>query len=163
MLVPLYGEGAEARLLFTRRTETVEHHKGQISFPGGAADEEDPDLLATALRETEEELGIPRDRVEILGALDDVYTVVSGFIITPFVGLVPYPFPLQINSVEIEEVFTVPLGVFRDPANLRIEEREREGQRVQVYFYYHGPHEIWGATGRIIKGLIDAVFEGEQA
>lgn len=162
VLIPLYTEADEVYVLLTKRSETVEHHKSQISFPGGTADLDDPDLLATALRETEEELGIPRDRIQILGALDDVYTFVSGFVITPFVGLIPHPSPLRVNLVEIAEVLAVPLSTFRDPTTLRVEERDREGERVKVYFYHYGPHEIWGATGRIMKGLIDAVFEEER-
>lgn len=158
VLLPLCQERGETRVLFTRRTDTVEHHKGQISLPGGREDAGDSGLLATALRETEEELGIPPDRIEILGALDDAYTVVSGFVITPYVGVLPHPIPLRISPHEIAEVLTVPLSTFRDPSRVRVEEREREGERIQVYFYHHGRHEIWGATGRIMKNFIDVVF-----
>jgi len=158
VLVPLFCEGGEAHVLFTRRTETVEHHKGQVSFPGGAADRQDSDAKATALRETEEELGIPTDRVQVLGMLDDLFTPVSGFVITPVVGTIPHPFPLRVNGAEIAEVFAVPLAVFRDPGRLRMEHRERGGERIDVYFYDYAPHEIWGVTARIMKGFIDAVF-----
>ena len=162
VLLPLFEDRGDGYVLFTRRTDTLEHHKGQISLPGGSEDASDAGPLATALRETEEELGIPPDRIEILGTLDDVYTVVSGFVITPFVGVIPHPMPLRVNPHEIAEVLTVPLSTFRDPGRLRVEEREREGERITVYFYYHGPYEIWGATGRIMKGFVDAVFgEGE--
>lgn len=159
VLVPLYDTDEGPFVLFTRRTDTVEHHKGQISFPGGAADPADPDVLTTALRETEEELGIPPTDVKVLGTLDDVPTVVSGFVITPFVGIIPHPYPLRVSPVEIAEVLFVPVSVFRDPAKMRVEERDREGERIKVYFYYHGRHEIWGATARIMKSFIDAVFE----
>ena len=162
VLLPLYEERGESYVLFTRRTDTVEHHKGQISLPGGSEDASDAGPLVTALREAEEELGIPPAQVQILGALDDVYTVVSGFVITPFVGVIPHPIPLRVNPHEIAEVLTVPLAIFRHPGSLRVEEREREGERIQVYFYHHGRHEIWGATGRIMKDFVDAVF-GEEA
>lgn len=158
VLLPLFQDHGEGYVLFTRRTDTVEHHKGQISLPGGSEDTADEDARATALRETEEELGIAPAQVEILGALNDVYTVVSGFVITPFVGIIPYPVPLRVNPHEIAEVLTVPLATFRDPGRLRVEEREREGERLTVYFYYHGTHEIWGATGRIMKDFVDTVF-----
>lgn len=158
VLLPLYEDRGESYVLFTRRTDTVEHHKGQISLPGGSEDASDAGPLETALRETEEELGIAPAQVEILGVLDDVYTVISGFVITPFVGVIPHPTPLRVNPHEIVEVLPVPLSTFRDPSSLRVEEREREGERVQVYFYYHGRHEIWGATGRIMKEFVDAVF-----
>lgn len=158
VLVPLYDTEEGPYVLFTKRTDAVEHHKGQISFPGGAADPDDPDALSTALRETHEELGIAPHDVKVLGALDDVPTVVSGFVITPFVGVIPHPYPLRVNPMEIAEVLFVPLSVFRDATKMRVEERDREGERINVYFYYHGSHEIWGATARIMKGFIDAVY-----
>lgn len=158
VLLLLFADRGETCVLFTRRTDTVEHHKGQISLPGGTADTADADPLATALRETEEELGIAPAQVRILGALDDVYTVVSGFVVTPFVGVIPYPIPLRANPQEIAEVLAVPLATFRDPGRLRVEERERDGERIPVYFYHHGRHEIWGATGRIMKDFVDTVF-----
>lgn len=158
VLIPLLAQDGAPHVLFTRRTDTVQHHKGQISFPGGASDEEDPDALATALRETEEELGIPRAVVEVLGALDDVHAAVSGFRITPFVGIIPHAVPLRVNAAEIAEVLTVPLTVFRDPARVRVERRARDGQQVDVYFFTHGRHEIWGVTARIMKNLLDTVF-----
>ncbi|HEX9532688.1 MAG TPA: CoA pyrophosphatase [bacterium] len=158
VLLPLHEQGGEPYVLFTRRTETVETHKGQISFPGGAADPGDADMQSTALRETQEEMGIPPTQVEVLGVLDDLSTTVSGFVVTPVVGIIPSPFPFRINSAEIAEVLTVPLRVFRDPSSLRVERREREGKRLDVYFYGYGKHEIWGVTARIIKGFVDAVF-----
>lgn len=159
VLLLLYRDRGETFVLFTRRTETVEHHKGQISLPGGAEEPQDAGPLETALRETEEEIGIPRRMVTILGILDDVYTFVSGFVITPFVGVIPHPMPLRVNLHEIAEVLTVPLAVFRDPARVRIEERTRPtGERIELYFYDHGEHVIWGATARIMKEFIDAVF-----
>lgn len=164
VLLPLYRDREETYVLFTRRTETVEHHKGQISFPGGAEDPGDAGPLETALRETEEEVGIPRGVVTILGILDDVDTVVSGFVITPFVGFIPHPVPLRVNPHEIAEVLTVPLDLFRDRTRVRIEERTRPtGERIEVYFYDHGPHVIWGATARIMKGFIDAAFGEDRA
>ncbi len=162
VLVPLYTVDQDAFVLFTRRTETVEHHKGQISFPGGAADATDPDLLNTALRETQEELGIPPEQVQILGMLDDERAAVSGFAITPFVGIIPYPYPFVVSASEISEIVLVPLHTFRDPLNLRAEEHDRGNERIKVYFYRYGPHEIWGVTARIMKGMIDLVFEDEQ-
>ncbi len=154
VLVPLYEADGEVYLLLTRRTETVEHHKGQISFPGGAADAEE-DLRQTALREAFEEVGILADSVVILGRLPDVEVIVSGFRVTPFVGVIPHPLLLQPSVDEIEETVAVPLAVFRDPANLRIEVRERDGQQYEVYHYSYGPYDIWGATARIIKQLVD--------
>ena len=161
VLIPLFSEDGEPHVLFTRRTDTVQDHKGQISFPGGATDPDDPDAMTTALRETDEELGIPRDKVLVLGALDDVDATVSGFLITPFAGIIPHSFPFRVNAAEIAEVLTVPLSVFRDPSRMRVEQRERAGQRIDVYFYTYGAYEIWGVTAHIMKSFIDTVF-GEQ-
>lgn len=158
VLVPVLDYDGEPGLLFTRRTETVETHKGQISFPGGATDPGDADSTATALRETHEELGIPPGAVEVLGALDDLPTTVSGFVVAPVVGIIPYPYPFRVNSAEIAEILPVPLRVFRDPSRLRVERHERAGALLDVYFYRYDGEEIWGLTARIMKGFIDAIF-----
>lgn len=157
VLVPLYRADGETFLLLTRRTQMVEHHKGQIAFPGGAADEGE-DLLQTALRETYEEIGISPAQVEILGRLPDTEVTVSGFRVTPYVGVVPHPYPFRLNVEEIEDLVPVPLAVFRDPANLRVEQREvAPGRRGTVYYYTYEGQTIWGATARIIKDLVDAL------
>lgn len=158
VLIPLYEDTGGVHVLLTLRTDTVETHKGQISCPGGAVDPDDADPVRTALRETEEELGIPADQIRVLGVLDDVPTVVSGFVITPVVGVVPHPYALRPNPAEIAEVVRVPLDVFRDPSNLRVERRERAGRMMEVLYYTHGRHVIWGATGRILKTFVDTVF-----
>ncbi len=158
VLVPLFESGGEVYLLLTRRSQAVEHHKGQISFPGGAADG-DEDLRHTALREAFEEVGIPPERVEILGRLPDVEVIASGFRVSPFVGVIPHPYPLHPSSEEIEEILSVPLAVFRQPANLWVEWRERGGRPYEVPHYAYRGHDIWGATARIIRHLVD-LLEG---
>lgn len=156
VVMPLYQAGDEYFLLLTRRSEQVAHHRGQICFPGGAVDPADAHPLATALRETEEEIGIAPDDVRILGALDDVEIVVSNFVITPFVGLIPHPYPLRLHAHEIAELVLVPLATFRDPSRLR--EEERPDRPLPVLFYNCGPHEVWGATARIIRNFVAIVF-----
>ncbi|MDQ7843839.1 MAG: CoA pyrophosphatase [Armatimonadota bacterium] len=159
VLLPLFRDGGEICVLFTRRTETVEHHKGQISLPGGEADAADQDPVETALREMEEELGIPRREVRVLGLLDDVHTLVSGFVITPVVGVVPPPTALRVSVEEIAEVLSVPLSVFRDPARRRVEVRMGPaGEQVEVSFFEYGPYVIWGATARIMRTFVAAAF-----
>jgi 8-oxo-dGTP pyrophosphatase MutT (NUDIX family) len=152
--VPVFERDGIVFLLLTKRTDTVEHHKGQISFPGGRQETDDPDLLATALRETQEEIGLDPALVEVLGRLDEIETVVSGFAITPYVGLIPPPGDLNLSPWEIAELVTVPLTVFLDPANLRTETRMRDGRSHEIYYYQYPPHEIWGATARIIRGMV---------
>jgi 8-oxo-dGTP pyrophosphatase MutT (NUDIX family) len=154
VLLPLLYKEGTWHVLFTQRTQDVEHHKGQISFPGGACEPGDADLAATALRETDEEIGIPPQRVEVLGALDDFPTI-THFMVTPFVGVVPHPWTYHLNPYEVEAVVEVPLSFFADPSGLRIEQREHEGQMFDVLFWDYGPHTIWGATARILKGFLD--------
>ncbi|MDR5682835.1 MAG: CoA pyrophosphatase [Armatimonadota bacterium] len=157
VLVPLYESNGQIFVLLTKRTDRVATHKGQISFPGGAVEPIDRDALDAALRETWEEVGIASDDVELLGQLDDVPTVVSGFVIRPFVGRVPHPYELRIAPEEIGEVVRVPLAFFIKDRNLRLEWRERGVERHPVYFYDFGPHVIWGATARIVRDLVELV------
>ena len=153
VLVPflLYQEGLY--LVFTKRTESVEHHKGQISFPGGAADLGDADRIATALRETEEEIGISRTSIEILGVYKD-FPIPSGFCITPVIGFLSDMPSLKIHKAEVDEVFTVPVQFFLEHGNERREMRELNGKSSPVYFYNFGKHCIWGATAAILRELL---------
>jgi 8-oxo-dGTP pyrophosphatase MutT (NUDIX family) len=158
VLLPLYRADGEHHLLLTRRSEHVAHHRGQICFPGGSIDAADADPLAAALRETEEEVGIAPTHVSVLGPLDDVETVGSGFIVSPYVGVIPHPYPLRLNAREIADLVRVPLAAFRDPARLRVE--TRPDRPWPILFYDCGEHEVWGATARIIKNFIDAALGG---
>ncbi|MFN2169789.1 MAG: NUDIX hydrolase, partial [Anaerolineae bacterium] len=125
-------------------------------FPGGACEPIDEDLAATALRETDEEIGVPPHLVRVLGALDDFPTI-THFVVTPFVGVVPHPLTYRLNRYEVESVVEVPLSFFTDPSGLRIEQREHEGQIFDVLFWDYGPHTIWGATARILKGFLELI------
>ena len=162
VLIPLFKKNEEYHVLLTRRTHKVSHHKGQISFPGGRQDKGE-DLLSTALREAKEEMGIAEKDVHLLGELDDICTVASDFCVSPFVGLIPYPYPFKVNRQEIEEIIEVPLSVFLDENKFREEFRERNGEPLRVYFFQHEDHTIWGATARILKQLIDLLPEGDKA
>ncbi len=153
VLVPLILGARGADLLFTRRTDHVETHKGQISFPGGMVDEGDADIVHTALREAEEELGIGAKLIDIRGILDDL-AVPSGFIITPVVGILDALPVLTPNPQEVAEAFTVPLDFFCNPANGKSELRDYRGERREVWFYEHGEHIIWGATAMIVRSLL---------
>jgi 8-oxo-dGTP pyrophosphatase MutT (NUDIX family) len=156
VLIPLLFKDGEWHVLVTQRTQTVGHHKGQISFPGGACEPNDADLLATALRETCEEIGVPPDKVEVLGALDDFETVTS-FVVTPFVGVIPFPLEYRLNQDEVEATVEVPLSFFRGPDHLRMETREYQGQLHEVLYWDYGPYTIWGATARMLKNFFDLV------
>lgn len=158
VLVPIADRG-EPFLVFAKRTEHVGTHRGQISFPGGRLDPSDAGLLDAALRESEEEIGLPRALVEPLGALDDTETVATQFVITPFVALVRGPVAWQPDGHEIEKVIEVPLGALRDRANVRVEHRERDGVRHESLFWDYQGETIWGATARILKHYLD-LLEG---
>ncbi len=160
VLIPFFLKDGALHVLLTRRTESVEHHKGQISFPGGAVDADDRDTIATALRETEEEIGLEKSRVEILGVFDDV-TVPTGYRITPVVGYVSSLPNLTPRAEEVAEIFEVPVSFFLDEKNLRIVQMERNGKIRDVYFYNYGRHEIWGATARIIHSFLSVLYESE--
>ena len=154
VLVPLLLKDGEWHVLVTQRTNAVPHHKGQISFPGGACDKQDADILATALREAYEEIGVPPMAVDVLGLLDDMFTI-SHFVVTPVVGVIPYPYPFRMNPAEVEAMVEVPLSFLRDPAHLRTEQVEFEGKPVELLFWDYGAYTIWGATARILKGLLE--------
>ncbi len=154
VLIPIFYKDGEPYILLTLRTDTVASHKGQISFPGGTREDDDRDLLATALRETFEEVGIKPQDVEILGELDDLLAVTS-FVVTPYVGVFPYPYEFKISENEIAELIEVPLSFFISDNHCRTEKRIHRGREVTVYFYDYGKYTIWGVTARILKGFID--------
>lgn len=156
VLVPIVNAPSGLELLFTKRTETVEHHKGQISFPGGAADENDVSPAETALRESFEEIGIDRAAIAILGMLDDLQTP-SGFIITPVVGFIEHLPPLHINSDEVAEVISIPIEVFSDDTKRHSKIIERDGMKAEVFFYEVWKEPVWGATAFFVKQLMDVL------
>ena len=156
VLVPIVDRG-EAVLVFAQRTDRVGHHKGQISFPGGVVRPDDPSLLATALRECEEEIGLAPQAVEALGTLDDTETVATQFVITPFVGLIGDPPAWRPDGEEIEKVIEVPLAALLEDGSFRVETWERAGGTRSVYFFDYQGETIWGATARILKHYLELV------
>ena len=156
VLLLLLPKDGESCVLLTRRSEEVEHHKGEVSFPGGGKDPEDKDFLATALRETHEEMGINREDVTILGELDDVDTR-SHFRVRVFVGTIPYPYPFKPSASEIAEVLEVPVRELTNPANRREEVRWTDGQAFKEYSYAYGEHLIFGATARIVTQFLELI------
>ena len=151
VLVPIVAH-EELSVVFTQRTSHLKRHSGQISFPGGRAEPEDPTPEFTALREAEEEIGLAPDRVELLARLPE-YCTRTGFCVTPVVGLLAPPLVLAPDRREVEEVFEVPLGFLLDPRNHERRTREHQGQMVGYYVIQYGERHIWGATAGMIVNL----------
>jgi 8-oxo-dGTP pyrophosphatase MutT (NUDIX family) len=162
VLVPITDRGGP-HLLFTKKTGSVPHHKGQFSFPGGIVDVRDGSRVETALREAWEEIHLPAEAVEVLGLLDDTPTRATNFIITPVVGIVRDPVELRPDGREIERVLEVSLQTLRDPSIFRTEIWERNGEPHPVLFYDVSPADvIWGATARILSQFLALLDEPES-
>jgi 8-oxo-dGTP pyrophosphatase MutT (NUDIX family) len=156
VLVPIFERDGALHLLYTTRSTAHPQHAGQVSFPGGRhAADRDASLLATALRETEEEIGVRADHVDVLGALDPIFTFSSNFLITPFVGWIPHPYELRPDPREVADVFALSLDVLDDPVTTVVETWAFDGRSMPVTSYRHDGHTIWGATQRITASLLD--------
>lgn len=157
VLIPLIAAPDGWSLLFTRRAENMAAHSGQIAFPGGAV--EGTELFEdAAIREAEEEVGIPRRHVEIFGRLDDLITN-SGFLVAPFAGVVHERIEYVMQAAEVVETFEVPVDALLDERNPEVRYVSFRNRRYPAYFYHHGPHEIWGLTGRMLKAFLDLVWQ----
>jgi 8-oxo-dGTP pyrophosphatase MutT (NUDIX family) len=158
VLVPLIDRADGITVLLTQRTAHLSAHAGQIAFPGGRIEAGDPDASAAALRETEEEVGLPRDHVTLIGRLD-TYVTGTGFEITPVVGLVRVPFPLTIDPFEVAEAFEVPLDFVLDRANHRRIERVFETRTRTFFVLPFGDRNIWGATAGMLVNLAEVLAD----
>ncbi|NQU60797.1 MAG: CoA pyrophosphatase [Rhodospirillales bacterium] len=156
VLVALVNRAAGITVLFTQRTDHLLTHAGQISFPGGHMETGDGSPQETALRETEEEVGLHRRHVEIIGRLDE-YVTRTGFSITPVVGIVTPPFDISPDAHEVEEVFEVPLAFLLDPANHERHSREFEGRKREFYAMPYMDYYIWGATAGMLINLYEVL------
>ncbi|MBI5547447.1 MAG: CoA pyrophosphatase [Deltaproteobacteria bacterium] len=156
VLMPFYCEGGEPYLLFLKRPDGQYRHAGQIAFPGGRR-EVGESSLACALREAEEEVGLAPGDVEVLGELDEYDTLVTGFRVTPIVGVIPAPYPFRPDPREVERLIHVPLSRLMDPAAFRAEERFALGRKWPVYYYDAGPDVIWGVTAAMLLPLLEII------
>ncbi len=157
VLIPLYLDHGDWHLLYTRRTDSVDVHRGQVAFPGGRIEPGDRSAVEAALRESEEEIGLLAADVQVLGQLNPLITV-TQFVVTPVIGVIPWPYPLRPNHTEVAKCFGVPLGWLAESANLEVHSRQPlvPGLVVQVYtFKPYGGEVIWGVTARITKSLLD--------
>jgi 8-oxo-dGTP pyrophosphatase MutT (NUDIX family) len=154
VLVPLLDLDGAPAVLFTKRRFDLRRHAGEVCFPGGRIDETDVDTLAGALREAEEEIGLPPDAVDVLGRLDETLVLRSAFRLTPWVARVPYPFPYAPHPGEVERILYVPLAELARPGVHRTEHHEAYGHVHEVHFFQVGGETIWGATARILSRLL---------
>jgi 8-oxo-dGTP pyrophosphatase MutT (NUDIX family) len=163
VLVPLQQRPDGEHLVLTRRASHLNHHQGQIAFPGGKIDPNDAGPLEAALRESQEEIGIDPGDVRILGQLDQV-TAAYSFLITPFVGIIPHPYEFEVNAGETAEVFTVPVEELLEHARFKIEPRPPASNRTDpIYHFYCDGRDIWGATARIVKQFLELVYDFKPA
>lgn len=159
VLVPIVADSRAApSLILTKRSSALRHHPGQIAFPGGKLDDGDVDANAAALRECQEEIGIDPSLVHLLGTLAPHETV-TGFNVTPVVGIVAPDYRASVDPREVAEAFEVPLAHVLDPANYLIESRRWRGQRRYYFTVPWGPYYIWGATARMLRALADRMDE----
>ncbi len=156
VLVPIVEREAGLTVLLTRRSDHLDDHAGQVSFPGGRIEAFDQGPEAAALREAEEETGLPPDRVRLIGRLD-TYVTRTGFEVIPAVGLVMPPFPIAPDSFEVAEVFEVPLAFFLAPENRQRHSLVYEGKDRQFYVFPFEDHYIWGATAGMLVNLVDVL------
>jgi 8-oxo-dGTP pyrophosphatase MutT (NUDIX family) len=155
VLVPLYEQDGELHVVFTKRRDDLRRHPGEISFPGGRRDDGDADLSETALRESEEEIGLPRNDVEILGALQPTPTIATGYSVYPFVGLIAPGHQWELSPREVAEVIELRLADLKTGYGRR--RLIRRGLPIRTDTYLVGDHLIWGATARILADLFDRI------
>jgi 8-oxo-dGTP pyrophosphatase MutT (NUDIX family) len=155
VLVPLYVQDGELHVVFTKRREDLRRHPGEISFPGGRRDEGEDDLRVTALREAEEEIGLPASAVELVGALQPTPTIATGYAVYPFVGLIEPGHVWTPSDREVAEVIELPLGALEAGYSRR--RLVRRGLPIRTDTYQVGERLIWGATARILSDLLDRI------
>ena len=154
VLAPIVERDGGYHLLLTKRSSALKHHPGQIAFPGGKQDDTDADVIAAALREAHEEIGLPYDIVDVLGTMP-AHETVTGFTVTPVFAFVRDTFDVIPEPGEVEEVFSVPLDHVADPANYLVESRRWRGTRRHYFTVPYGPYYIWGATARMLRAWSD--------
>lgn len=154
VLVPYFKENNDKHLIFTKRTDHLEHHKGQICFPGGVKDHEGESLWETALRECEEEIGLKRELITLVTQLKPQITP-TGFLVTPFVGEIKKPENWISNPSEIAEIFSVPVSHLKDPKNSRFVTRTWENVEFFEPHFEYLHHDIWGMTGRVVCEFLE--------
>ena len=151
VVIPVFENGGRVFIILTKRSQTVSVHKGEVSFPGGMCEDDDGGTMNTALRECCEEIGVPAKDVEVIGKMDDMYTM-TGFVITPYVGIIPYPYEFRTNPGEVAYLIRLPLDFLMETVPV-MEEARHDGKVNAVPALYYEGDRIWGATCRILLRL----------
>lgn len=154
VIMPIFEKDSQLYMLFTKRTETLSSHKGQISFPGGKQDDGDTSLLATGLRETYEEIGLSSSELELIGELEQIKTNVSNILLSTFVCKLSYPFSVKINEAEVQEIIEVPLDALANQSKWERGRIKTEENEIIAWFFDFDSHVIWGATAKLVKMLL---------
>ncbi|MBW2060687.1 MAG: CoA pyrophosphatase [Deltaproteobacteria bacterium] len=162
VFIPFYPDPDDLSLVFTKRPDHLNSHSGQISFPGGTKDPADKDDLATALRETKEEIGVDPSNVEVWGQLKSGPTVNSNYWVTPFVGLIPFPYPFKLNAYEVERLIIAPLSHLLDPENFSEDFYSWNNYTYRTQLYTYGQDVIWGLTARILNDFLFLLRTGRE-
>lgn len=157
VLIPLFGNDRSVYIVLTKRTDTVKIHKGEVSFPGGMFEEEDRSLQETALRECHEEIGVRKEDVELIGRLDDMYTL-TGVVVTPCVGIIPYPYRFSLSDGEVDRLIFLPLKFLMEVEPV-IENATHEGRNAIVPSFHFDGDRIWGATGRMLLSFRNILID----
>ena len=160
VLVPVVGREREPTILLTKRSEYLNHHAGQVSFPGGRHEDSDANMIDTALRETEEEIGLSRDAVEVIGELP-TYETRTGFSVKPIVGLIKPPLELNVDSKEVAAVFEIPVSFVLDRKNHEKHSREWQNKMQHFYVFPHPKYYIWGATAGMLVNLAELILAAD--
>ena len=157
VMIPLFEHEKEWHILLTQRSDTLEEHRGQVAFPGGAREKQDRDLCDTALREMYEEIGVNPQDVNVFGHLGDM-PVITGYLVRPFVGQIPWPYDFSIFDDEVQSIFTVPVNWLADPNNRKVQFRSYAGREIPViYFDHYGGYQLWGASAEMTLALLSAL------
>lgn len=162
VLIPFYEQPEGLSIIFTKRTDHLESHSGQISFPGGGRDPEDRDDLETALRETHEEVGIDPAHVEIWGRMKSRQTTTSGYWVSPFIGQVPYPYDFTLSDYEVERLIIVPLAHLMDPAHFSEDHYSWSNKLFLTSQYHYGEDVIWGLTAYMLNNFLNLLKTGSE-
>ncbi len=160
VIIPLFEKDGDFFFLLTKRSDEVRFHRGEVSFPGGMYEEADGDIMNTALRECREEIGVKKDDVEIIGRLDDVYTL-TGFVITPYVGIIPHPYDFRTNPKEVAYIITLPYTYLKE-ASPMLEVARHDGKTQEVQSLHYNGDRIWGATCRMLLQFQRIVEDGHN-